>query len=133
MDLIRELLRWVAEDAINMVATIFPLLLLGLLGLYILWLIVGYLRVSQVGLGEARGVQRVVELPVGADGTRPRGVPYCTFDGLAYPVGARYCTSCERDLVLECSRCGATVSAAEASCYRCGTPTGAAAETALLA
>lgn len=133
MDLIRELLRWVAEDAINFVATIFPLLLLGLLGLYVLWLIVGYLRVSQVGLGEAQGVQRVVELPTGADASRPRGVPYCTFDGLAYPVGARYCVSCERDLVLECSRCGATVSAAEASCYRCGTPTGAAAETALLA
>jgi hypothetical protein len=133
MDLIRELLRWVAEDSANALATIFPFLLIGLLGLYVLWLVIGYLRVSQVGLGEGRGVQRVVELPAGADaGSRPRGVPYCEFDGLAYPAGARYCTSCERDLVLECATCGATVSAAEASCYRCGTPTGAA-ENALLA
>lgn len=134
MDVIRELLRWVAEDAINALATIFPLLLLGLLGLYVLWLVVGYLRVSQVGLGEGRATQHVVELPAAADpGSRPRGVPYCAFDGLAYPAGARYCTSCERDLVLECSTCGATVSAAEASCYRCGTPTGSPADTALLA
>ena len=132
MELIRELLRWVAEDAINAVATLFPLLLLGLLGLYILWLLIGYLRVSQVGLGEARGTQRVVELPPAEAGSRPRGVPYCTHDGLVYPVGARFCTRCERDLVLDCSTCGATVSAAEASCYRCGTPTGAAADTPLL-
>ena len=132
MDLIRELLRWVAEDSANALATIFPFLLLGLLGLYVLWLVVGYLRVSQVGLGEGRGVQRVVELPGADAGPRRRGVPYCAFDGLVFPAGARYCTSCERDLVLECATCGATVSAAEPSCYRCGTPTGAPADTALL-
>ena len=32
----------------------------------------------------------------------------------------------ERDLLLDCVNCGATVAASEAFCYRCGTPTGAA-------
>lgn len=133
MELIRNLIEWVANDAGTALATVFPFLLLGLLGLYILWLVVGYLRVSQVGLGEGRGIQHAIQLPSGTDGAeRPRGVPYCSFDGLAYPVGARFCTSCERDLLIDCATCGATVSAADASCYRCGSPTGAAADAALL-
>ena len=128
MELIDYVLTWVAEDSINALATVFPLLLLGLLGLYILWMVVGYLRVSQVGLGEGRPVQSAVRLPAGTDGIaeRPRGLPYCTFDGLAYPAGARFCTSCERDLSLDCSNCGATLMAGDASCYRCGTRTGVA-------
>ena len=48
------------------------------------------------------------------------------FDGLQYPLGARFCTACERDLLLDCVNCGATLAASDASCYRCGTPTGAA-------
>ncbi len=134
MDLIREALRWIAEDSINALAAVVPLLLLGLLGLYVLWLVIGYLRVSQVGLGEGRGVQRAVPLPAAVDGgvaERPAGMPYCTFDGLAYPVGARVCTSCERDLFIDCAVCGATGSAAAASCYRCGAPVGATADTHL--
>lgn len=130
MELIRNLLEWVANDSGSALATIFPFLLLGLLGLYVLWLVIGYLRVSQVGLGEARGVQRAIQLPSGADGNaeRPRATPYCSFDGLAYPLGARFCTSCERDLFIDCATCGATGSAAAASCYRCGSPTGAVAD-----
>ncbi len=133
MELIRELLRWVAEDSANALATVLPFLLLGLLGLYVLWLVVGYLRVSQVGLGEGRGMQHAVQLPSGADGTaeRTRGVPYCTFDGLAYPVGARFCTSCERDLFIDCAACGATGPATGASCYRCGRPTATVADAPL--
>jgi hypothetical protein len=129
MELIREALRWIAEDSVNALASVVPFLLLGLLALYILWLVVGYLRVSQVGLGEGRGVQHAVAMPASADGgvaDRPAGVPYCTFDGLAYPAGARFCTSCERDLFVDCTVCGATGSAAAASCYRCGAPTGVA-------
>jgi len=133
MELIDYVLTWVAEDSINALATVFPLLLLGLLGLYILWMVVGYLRVSQVGLGEGRPVQSAVRLPAGTDGIaeRPRGLPYCTFDGLAYPAGARFCTSCERDLFVDCVNCGATLSGADASCYRCGAPTGAVTAPAL--
>jgi hypothetical protein len=98
---------------------------------------VGYLRVSQVGIGEPRAAAHAI--PLEASGAQasgaetpgaealsgPRGVPYCAFDGLRYPVGARFCTQCERDLQLECVTCGATVAASEPSCYRCGTPTGA--------
>jgi len=47
-------------------------------------------------------------------------------DGLQYPAGARFCTVCERDLSLDCTNCGATLRAGDASCYRCGTRTGAA-------
>lgn len=125
MELIRDLIEWVANDSGSTLATIFPFLLLGLLGLYLVWLALGWLRVSQVGLGEGRDT-RVVALPAGADhAERPRGVPYCAAEGLIYPAGARFCTSCERDLLLDCSNCGATLSAADASCYRCGTRTGA--------
>ena len=133
MDVIRNAIEWVANDSGSTLATLFPYMLLGLLGLYVLWLVVGYLRVSQVGLGEGRAVQEAVRLPSGTDGSteRPRGLPYCSYDGLAFPAGARFCTSCERDLFLDCSNCGATVSSAEASCYRCGAPTGAAPIAAL--
>jgi hypothetical protein len=125
MDLIRSLIEWVANDSGSALATLFPYMLLGLLGLYVLWLIVGYMRTSQVGLAE-HPAQPVVALPAGTDAdSRPRGAPYCAFDGLVYPAGAAFCTACERDLYLDCSSCGATVSAADASCYRCGTPTGA--------
>lgn len=125
MELIRNVIEWVGNDAGSAIFTVGPYLLVGLLGLYVLWLLIGYLRVSQVGLGD-RGAQPVVALPTGGEAVAPqRGVPYCAFDGLQYPVGATFCTSCERDLQLDCSTCGATVVASEPSCYRCGTPTGA--------
>jgi hypothetical protein len=133
MELIRDAIEWVGNDLGSTIFTLGPYLLVGLLGLYLLWLLIGYLRVSQVGLGDARGQQPVVALPTGAEGAAEprRGAPYCAFDGLQYPIGATFCTSCERDLQLDCSNCGATVAASESSCYRCGTPTGAHA-TALL-
>jgi hypothetical protein len=133
MELIRDVIEWVGNELGATLATLFPFLMLGLLGLYVLWLLVGYLRVSQVGLGEGREVRQAMPLPAGVEAAeRPRGVPYCSFDGLAFPAGARFCTSCERDLFIDCATCGATVSAADASCYRCGTPTGAVAGAALL-
>lgn len=133
MDLIRDIADWLSTDWGNRLGLFFPLLLVGLVGLYLLWLVIGYLRVSQVGISERRTsgralpLQSATESPVQA----PRGVPYCSFDGLQYPIGARFCTSCERDLLLECVTCGATLSAGDASCYRCGTRTGVAG-TALL-
>ena len=134
MELIRYIIEWVGSELGSTLATLFPYMLLGLLGLYVLWLVVGYLRVSQIGLGEGRAVQQAVPLAAGPTGVveRPRGVPYCSFDGLAFPIGARFCTSCERDLFIDCATCGATVSSADASCYRCGTPTGTVADVALL-
>jgi hypothetical protein len=127
MDLIRDITDWLATDWGNRLGFFFPLVLLGLLGLYLLWLLIGYLRVSQIGIAERDAVQPVVALPASGDAAdHPRGVPYCAFDQLQYPAGARFCTTCERDLSLDCINCGATLSAGDASCYRCGTRTGVA-------
>jgi hypothetical protein len=128
MEQIKEFVEFLAEDLAQIGATLFPFAAVGLLGLYLLWLVIGYLRVSQVGLGDGAAPREVVALPQTEGGAveRPRGVPYCSFDGLQYPAGARFCTVCERDLMLDCTNCGATLAAGDASCYRCGTPTGAA-------
>lgn len=130
MQAIRDFIEWVAADTLGVIATLFPYLVAGLVALYLLGLIIGYLRVSQVGLDEAHGIRQAVALPATtADGTlgaAPRGVPYCSFDGLQFPPGARFCTRCERDLSLDCASCGATQSAVATSCYRCGTRIGAA-------
>jgi len=129
MELIRDIIEWIGNDPVPTLATLFPYLVVGLLGLYMLWLLVGYLRVSQVGVADAHASQPAVALPApSAEGelpTVPRGVPYCAFDGLQYPAGARFCTACERDLSLDCVNCGATLTAGDASCFRCGTRTGA--------
>lgn len=126
MDLIRDFTEWFSSDIAEVGATLFPFGALGLLGLYLLWLLIGYLRVSQVGLADSVTPQPVFALTSTDESPRPRGVPYCPFDGLQYPLGARFCTSCERDLLLDCVNCGATLFAGDASCYRCGTRTGAA-------
>ena len=129
LESIKDFVEFLAEDLAQIGATLAPYALLGLLGLYVLWLVIGYLRVSQVGLGEGHAPRQVLELPSSggtAAAEAPRGVPYCSFDALMYPMGATFCTACERDLLLDCVNCGATLAASEASCYRCGTPTGAA-------
>ena len=130
MEQIKEFIEFLSEDLAQIGATLFPFAALGLVGLYVLWLIIGYLRVSQVGLAEGRSPQQVLALPPAegssAPAERPRGVPYCAVDSLLYPVGAQFCTVCERDLLIDCVNCGATLAASEASCYRCGTSTGAA-------
>jgi hypothetical protein len=125
MEAIRDLIEWVANDGGSTAATLFPYGLLGLAALYIAWLVIGYLRASQVGVEERSGGGVVVPLRRTAEGAvdAPPGVPYCPFDGLQYPPGAVFCTVCERDLWLTCRVCGATLRAADTSCYRCGTPT----------
>jgi ribosomal protein L40E len=129
MELIRDIIEWIGNEPVPTLATLFPYLVVGLLGLYMLWLLVGYLRVSQVGVADAHAAQPAIALPgPSAEGelpAAPRGVPYCAFDGLQYPAGARFCTACERDLSLDCVNCGATLTAGAASCFRCGTRTGA--------
>lgn len=127
MEVIREAIEWLGNEAGAFIFTMGPYVLVALVAVYVLWLLVGYLRVSQVGLGEGRGTQAVVSLHLGELRTKQPapGAPYCAADELQYPVGATYCTACERDLQIRCAGCGATVNASEASCYRCGTPTGA--------
>ena len=134
MEQIKEFIEFLAEDLAQIGATLFPFAAVGLLGLYLLWLVIGYLRVSQVGIADGVSPQPVLALPPaeGAGTERPRGVPYCAVDDLVYPVGASFCTVCERDLLIDCVTGDATLAATEASCYRCGTPTGVAAKPALL-
>ena len=123
MEAIRDFIEWVSSDVAGFVATLVPYLLLGLAGIYILWLIIGYLRVSQIAVNEQSVVQPTLRLPRAPDGAieAPRGVPFCPVDGLQYPPGARFCTQCEADLALSCNNCGTTIRAADDSCYRCGT------------
>lgn len=125
MEAIRELLEWVAQESGVFVASIFPLLLIGIAGLYLLWLVLGYLRVSQVGLVDSgHGTPTRAALPASDPDGRPRGVAYCPVDGLQYPAGATFCAACESDLLLDCTNCGTTLRSGDARCFRCGTPIG---------
>ena len=129
LEQIKDFIEYLSEDLAQIGANVFPYAALGLLGLYVLWLVIGYLRVSQVGLADRQVSGEAVALPSSEADTalpRPRGVPYCSFDGLAYPLGTPFCAACERDLLLDCTNCGATLAATDASCFRCGTPTGVA-------
>jgi hypothetical protein len=123
MDVIRTVVDFIATGLGGLTATLAPYAFIGLLGLYLLWLVIGYLRVSQVGIQAEAVTLPAVQLPRASDGAieAPRGVPYCPNDGLRYPAGARFCTQCEADLLVSCANCGATIRAADESCYRCGT------------
>ena len=123
MDLIRHAIDFIATGLGGFAATLAPYGFMGLVGLYLLWLVIGYLRVSQVGIQAESATLPAVQLPRAQDGgiEVPRGVPYCPNDGLRYPAGARFCTQCEADLLASCANCGATIRAADESCYRCGT------------
>jgi hypothetical protein len=134
MEAIKKFIESLAVDWGDRLGVAFPLLLAGLVALYLAWLVLGYLRVSQVAIEADLAAPRPV-LPItggsqAAVEAPPRGVPYCSYDGLQYPPGARFCTSCERDLWYDCTNCGTTLRAADEVCYRCGTPT-APAEPAL--
>ncbi len=120
---IKAFIEWIGHDSGSAIATIFPYLLVGLVALYLLWLVVGYLRVSQVGVSaEASSASPALPLPAPAEGpaTWPRGVPYCPTDRLAFSAGARVCPRCEGDLSVDCANCGTTILAADDSCYHCG-------------
>jgi hypothetical protein len=123
MEAIRDFIEWFSTDTINALATLAPYGLLGLAALYVLWLVIGYLRVSQVSVAEESVPRQATMLPRAEGGQleAPRGVPYCPVDGLQYPPGARFCTQCEADLALSCANCGTTIRASDESCYRCGT------------
>lgn len=123
MELIRDLIEFISTELAGLAATLAPYAFIGLVGLYLLWLVIGYLRVSQVGIQAESATLPAVPLQRREDGAivAPRGVPYCPNDGLRYPAGARFCTQCEADLAVACANCGATIRAADQSCYRCGT------------
>jgi hypothetical protein len=121
---IKGIIEWLATDSATTLITIFPYLLVGVVGLYLLWMVIGYLRVSQVGIEpQVSSGSPALPLQTSSEGVVqvPRGVPYCPNDHLQFPVGARFGPRCEADLLVECRTCGATVRAADDACYRCGT------------
>lgn len=129
MDAIKSFIESLTIDWGDRLGVVFPILIAGLLALYLASLVLGYLRVSQVGIAdETHTGKQAIALPRSADGgiQAPRGIPYCAVDGLQFPAGARFCTSCERDLSLDCANCDVTLRAADESCYRCGTRTASA-------
>jgi RNA polymerase subunit RPABC4/transcription elongation factor Spt4 len=120
---IKGWIEWIGNDSGSTLATIFPYLLLGLVGLYVLWLILGYLRVSQVGIEAPAASRPALPMHRAPDGAVevPRGVPYCPVDNLQLPAEARFCPVCESDLLVDCANCGTTIRADAEACYRCGT------------
>lgn len=123
MEFISSVINFIATGLGEFAATMAPYAFIGLVGLYLLWVVIGYLRVSQVGIQAESTTLPALQLPRAPDGAVdvPRGIPYCPNDGLRYPAGARFCTQCEADLLASCANCGATIRAADESCYRCGT------------
>jgi hypothetical protein len=126
LDAIDAIIEWAANDSGSALATIFPYLLLGLVGLYLLWLVLGYLRVSQVGLADGGGHAAVASpaprLPQATGAIEaPRGVPFCPIDGIVYPIGTVFCARDESSLVVNCANCGTRIGAADDRCYHCGT------------
>jgi hypothetical protein len=123
---IKGFIEWIGHDSGSAFATIFPYLLVGVALLYVLLLVVGYLRVSQVGVGGDAHVSAAptpLALPSstqsGVDVTR--GVPYCPTDNLLFQAGDLICPRCEGDLLVHCANCGTTIQASDDSCYHCGT------------
>jgi hypothetical protein len=119
---INELLKTLTSGWGDRLAILVPLAFLGLIALYVAYLVMGYLKASHVGL-EAEAVTGEITLPpaAGTDVTVTADGPRCPVDGLRYPRGAVFCLRCEADLVQDCPECGTTVSAADATCFSCGT------------
>lgn len=98
-----------------------PLALIAALGLYVIWLLIGYLRASQAGIEADAVVGETTTLDLSGPAALPAGRPFCPVDGLVHPEGAAYCARCEADLALSCPTCGRTIGAMDAVCFNCGT------------
>jgi hypothetical protein len=125
---IKGFIEWIGHDLGSATATVFPYLLFGIVGLYVLYLLIGYLRVSQVGVAAESNPEPVLRLPPPTAAAAevphlavPRGIAYCPTDSLQFPSTARFCPICEGDLMVDCANCGTTIRAADDSCYHCGT------------
>lgn len=119
MDL-KELIESLATGWGERLTILVPLALVGGLGLYMAWLVIGYLRASQAGI-EAEAVTGEAIPRDTAPPALTAGAPFCTVDGLVHPPGAIYCARCEADLARDCPTCGTTIRASDAVCYSCGT------------
>lgn len=98
-----------------------PLALVGLLALYVAYLLIGYLRAAQTGIEADAVAGEAIAPDPAAPAALSAGAPYCLVDGLVHPQGAAYCVRCEADLARDCATCGTTIRAVDAVCYSCGT------------
>ncbi len=120
MDL-KELIESLATGWGERLIILVPLALVAAVGLYVVYLLLGYLRASQRGIeadavsGEALAADAVATVAL------PAGAPYCPVDGLVHPPGAAYCARCEADLARDCATCGTAIGAMDAVCFTCGT------------
>lgn len=120
MDL-KGLIESLATGWAERLTILIPLALVGALGLYVAWLLIGYLRASQSGIEAEAVVGEATAPDPAAPVTLRAGTPYCLVDGLVHPAGAVYCVRCEADLARDCATCGTTIRASDAVCYSCGT------------
>ena len=86
MDAIKKFIESLAVDWGDRLGVAFPILLAGVVALYLVWVVLGYLRVSQVAIeadaAAPRPVLRIAGDSEAAVEAPPRGVPYCAYDGL---------------------------------------------------
>jgi hypothetical protein len=121
MEQIKALIEALATGWGERLTILVPLALVGALGLYVAYLLIGYLRATQRGI-EAEAVTGEALAPdATAPAALPAGAPYCPVDGLVHPPGASYCARCEADLARDCATCGTTIRALDAVCFSCGT------------
>jgi hypothetical protein len=121
MEQIKALIESLATGWGERLTILVPLALIGAVGLYVAWLLIGYLRASQRGIEAEAVAGEVVAPDPAAPATLPAGAPYCPVDGLVHPPGAAYCARCEADLARDCQTCGTRIGAMDAVCLSCGT------------
>ncbi|HET9496939.1 MAG TPA: hypothetical protein VFP83_01240 [Candidatus Limnocylindria bacterium] len=119
MDL-KELIESLATGWGERLTILVPLALVAALGLFVVYLLIGYLRASQRGIEAEAVAGEVLPPEAAASATLPAGAPYCPVDGLVHPPGAAYCIRCEADLSRDCATCGTTIRAVDAVCFSCG-------------
>ena len=120
MDL-KELIESLATGWGERLTILVPLALVAALGLFVAYLLIGYLRASQRGIDAEAVAGEVLPPDAAGAATLPAGAPYCPVDGLVHPPGAAYCVRCEADLSRDCATCGTTIRAVDAVCFNCGT------------
>ena len=119
MDL-KELIESLATGWGERLTILVPLALVGAVGLYVAWLLIGYLRASQAGIEADAVVGEAVAVDASAPRSTTPGAPFCPVDGLVHPAGAAYCARCEADLARSCATCNTTIGALDAVCFNCG-------------
>ena len=86
MDL-KELIESLATGWGERLTILVPLALVAAVGLYMLYLLIGYLRASNTGIEAEAVVGEVIPRETETPGALPAGAPFCPVDGLVHPPG----------------------------------------------